>query len=397
MKKLRFLPATLLLIALGLAGCGDTPASSQPQSNPESQPAESQPAESQPAETSSEAAPVSESSEAEQSVIKSLEATQENVDIKLGEATSVSAYYKLTGYKTLSSKEKKVTITSSDPAVVKVTGSLMTGLTAGGTATITITSQADQNKSCSFLVNVKDIFFNRSYSEINAANDLSKELPADGGIVVTTGGTSDMLVFNQAPSTSFMTSVKIAVNSVSQGELWPKFGMVYKQLEDDEVTTTYLIVFLDGPMNRVSEGVANWTDFGYCEIGGGVFGWDGNPAYERHQENVFIKSTGIHYDEFFTLTTVVQGRKVHVFLGYGEGEDAKEVYMFTVEGYADLYGEGEGRGFIPGFFQFNSVVTYKDYSYTTDADAIAAQMEGVTERLADYSGGGHDGISYQEA
>ena len=70
----------------------------------------------------------SQSSEQPDSVIKSLVATVENLELKLGEATSVTSYYKLTGYKTLSSKEKKVTITSSDPESVKVVGNSMTGI-----------------------------------------------------------------------------------------------------------------------------------------------------------------------------------------------------------------------------------------------------------------------------
>ena len=381
MKKIKFLPITLLLLTLGLAGCS-TPSGGQSGSS----------------QQGGGSGNSSQTDDTEDSVIKSLVATVSNVELKRGEATSVTSYYKLTGYKTLSSKQKKVTITSSNPEAVKVVGNIITGLVADGTSTITITSQVDQTKSCSFDVLVKDIFFNRQYSEINGADDLSKELPADGGIIQTTGGTSDMLIFNQEASTSFMTSVKIAVNSVSAGELWPKFGMVYKQVDENkDLTMDYMIIFLDGPMNRVADGVATWTDFGYCEIANGVFGWDSAPAYARHKEDVFIKKTGINYDEFFTLTTVVEGRKVHVFLGYGEGESAKEVYMFTVEGYADLFGEGAGRGFIPGFFQFNSVVTYKEYSYSTDAAAIAAKMEGVTERLADYDENGvYEGTTYHE-
>ena len=386
MKKLKLLPITLLLLTLGLAGCASQKSSGN---NPGS--------EQQTSESGGGGGKSSSSEEEHDSVIKSLVATVENLNLKLGEATSVTSYYKLTGYKTLSSKEKKVTITSSDPEAVKVVGNIMTGLKADGTSKITVTSQADPTKSCSFDVLVKDIYFNRTYSEINGGDDLEKELPADGGIVQTTGGTSDMLILNQKASTSFMVSTKIVVNSVSDGELWPKFGMVFKQVDDNEdLTTNFMIVFLDGPMNRVAEGKANWTDFGYCEIAGGVFGWDSQPAYARHKEDVFIKKTGIDYNEDFTLTSVVEGRKVHMFLGYGEGEEAKQVYMFTVEGYADLFGEGLGNGFIPGFFQFNSVVTYKDYSYTTDAAAIAAQMDGVTERLAEYDDASTEGTRYYE-
>lgn len=380
MKKNRILPITLLLLSLGIAGCNKSSGSGD--SDKKDEPGQVEPGDKE--------------EQQHDSPIKSLVATVESLDLKLGEATSVTSYYKLTGYKTLSSKEKKVTITSSDTSVVKIAGNIMTGLKADGTAKITITSQADTTKSCSFDIKVKDIFFNRQYSEINGSDELEKELPADGGIVKTTGGTSDMLIFNQEPSTKFMASTKITVNSVSDGELWPKFGMVFKQVEDGDLSTNFAIVFLDGPMNRVTEGVANWTDFGYCEIAGGVFGWDSAPAYCRHQENVFIKKTPITYEQDFTLTSVVEGRKIHMFLGYGEGESAKEVYMFTLEGYADLFGEGDGNGFVPGFFQFNSVVTFKEYSYSTDADAIAAKMNGVEERLADYAANDHESKIYYE-
>ena len=384
MKKFKLLPIAMLLLSLGVTGCGKKESGQKSGDNTPS--------------GQKEGGEGDGGGQAESSPIKSLTATIESKELRKGEAVSVTSYYKLTGYKTLTSKEKKVTITSSDPEVVKIAGNIMTGLKADASAVITITSQADTTKSCNFTVNVKDIFFNRTYSEINGDDDLSKELIADGGIVETTGGTSDMLIFNQEASTSFMVSTKLAVKKVSDGELWPKFGLVFKQVDENkDLTMNFMIVFLDGPMNRVADGVANWTDFGYCEIANGVFGWDSVPSQNRHKENVFIKNDPINYEEFFTLKAVVEGRKVHTFLGYGSGDAAKEVYMFTVEGYDHIYGDGNGYGFIPGFFQFNSVVTYKEYSYTTDADAIAAQMSGVVERLADYDDkADHHGTSYHE-
>ena len=388
MKKIKLIPLALLFSSLALSGCDASKLMFwKKKGNEESQ----QKADDQSGKQQEE-------EETSTSPIKSLVATIESKELKKGEAISVSSFYKLTGYKTLTSKEKKVNIVSSDPEAVQINGNIMKGVIADRTATITITSQADTSKSCSFTVNVKDIFFNRQYSEINGADDLSKELIADGGIVQTTGGMSDMLIFNQEASTSFMVETKLAVNSVTDGELWPKFGLVFKQVDEDkELTLNYMLVFLDGPMDKVSEGAAHWTDFGYCEIANATFGWDTQPATAKHKEDVFIKNTALNYEEFFTLKCVVEGRKIHAFLGYGEGESATEVYMFTVEGQDYIFGEGAGHGFIPGFFQFNSVVTYKEYSYTTDADAIAAQMAGVTERFADYDNkGDHHGTSFHE-
>ena len=388
MKKFKLLPIALLF-SLGLSGCSVNDLmfwkkNSQQQSGQK--------------ENNSSKTDEGEKEETPDTPIKSLVATIEHKELKVGEAVSVASFYKLTGYKTLTSKEKKVTIASSDPDAVKISGNIMTGVIANRDATITITSQADTTKSCSFTVNVKDIYFNRTYSEINGDDDLSKELIEDGGIVETTGGTSDMLIFNQEASTSFMVETKIAVSKVSDGELWPKFGIVFKQVDEDkDLTLNYMIVFLDGPMNRVQNGEASWTDFGYCEIANATFGWDTQPATAKHKEDVFIKNDAINYNEFFTLKCVVEGRKIHAFVGYGEGEEAKEVYMFTVEGQEYIYGDGLGHGFIPGFFQFNSVVTYKEYSYTTDEEAIAAQMAGVTERFADYDNkSDHHGTSYHE-
>ena len=390
MKKIRLLPIALLMSAMTLSGCDFSKLMFWKKGgNEESQ---------QKADDESGKKQEEGEEETTTSPIKSLVATIENKELKKGEAISVTSFYKLTGYKTLTSKEKKVNIVSSDPDAVKVVGNIMTGVMPNKTATITITSQVDASKSCSFTVNVKDIYFNRTYSEINGADDLSKELIEDGGIVQTTGGMSDMLIFDQEARTSFMVETKIAVNSVSDGELWPKFGLVFKQVDEEkDLTMNYMLVFLDGPMNRVSNGVASWTDFGYCEIANATFGWDTQPATAKHKEDVFIKSEALNYEEFFTLKCVVEGRKIHAFLGYGEGASATEVYMFTVEGQEYIYGDGQGHGFIPGFFQFNSVVTYKEYSYTTDADAIAAQMAGVTERFADYDDkGDHHGTSFHE-
>jgi len=333
----------------------------------------------------------------EESVIKSLTAKVSATEVKIGETTSVSAFYDIKGYKTLSTKQKKVTITSSNPDAVRIAGGLMTGLVVDGTSTITVTSQEDPTKSCSFSVSVKDIYFSRKYSTLNGANDMSKELPADGGYIVTDGGSSDDIMLNVAPSKNFIVSTKLAIHSVNNDD-FPKYGFVFKQLdEDEELTTNWIHIFLDAPMNRVTEGHANWTDFGYCEVSGNSYAWDvNNYNICRHKEDVFIKSTGIDYNEFFTMTAVVQGRDISLFLGYGEGENAKEVYMFTIQTYADLFGAGEGNGFLPGFFHFKSSVTYKDYSFTTDADAITAKMAGVEKRYAEYDQGSHEGTRYTE-
>ena len=374
MKKFKLLPIALFLLSFAFVGCGES------------------------AGGGSGGGSSGGGSGGETSVIKSLTAKASNVDLTIGEKLSVSSYYEIKGYKTLSSKDRKVTVVSSDPTIVEISGSgssfFMSGLIPDSNATITVTSQADNTKSCSFTVTVKDAFFDRVRSRISPEDDFSRELPADGGIIQSASGITGDYIFRKQASANFMVKASIAVNSVPEGDLWPKFGLGFFQVDEyDELTTDCVYVFLDGPMNRTSGATASWTDFGYCEVANGVYGWDSTPEMNRHKEDAFIKKTAIDYNDFFTLTAVVDGGKIHMFLGYGEGEGAKEVYMFTLQTTADVFGT---RGFIPGFFQFNSIVTYKDYSYTTDATAIAAQMEGVTERLADYDHGSYEGTRYSE-
>ena len=105
-KKLSTILLTgLLAVGLGACGGGNT---SNP-ANTSTGGATSNPGNNSTVISSSEAK--------EESPIKSLTAVSDTVDIKIGEQATLANYYELKGVKSLSAKQKKVTITSSDESV----------------------------------------------------------------------------------------------------------------------------------------------------------------------------------------------------------------------------------------------------------------------------------------
>ena len=76
--------------------------------------------------------------ETENQVIKSLTAKEETVTVRVDESKTISTYYTLAGFKSLSAAQKKCTYTSSDTSVVKITNTMFKALKPG-TAVITVT------------------------------------------------------------------------------------------------------------------------------------------------------------------------------------------------------------------------------------------------------------------
>ena len=75
--------------------------------------------------------------EEQTSVIKSLTAKEETVVARVAENKSLTAFYTLTGFKSLSAAQKKCTYISSDESIVKISGTMFKALKPG-TATITV-------------------------------------------------------------------------------------------------------------------------------------------------------------------------------------------------------------------------------------------------------------------
>lgn len=359
-KKLSTILLTGLL-AVGLGACGGGNTSSSPAgtstggtpSNPTS---------------SSEI-----TSTTEQSPIKSLTAVSETAEIKIGEQATLANYYELKGVKSLSAKQKKVTITSSDESVVKIasTYKTMTALSIGS-AVITVTSDVDTTKVCTFTVNVTDSFFDRSLTSISSSWDVAHEMDEENPYIKIDSNLSDGIYARGSDGLKWYIETEITVHSINSGEEWPKFGIVANTtVNTTDSNNNKLYYFLDAPMNR--EG--NWANFGVCEVSnGGNWAWNAGIANNeaRHNDAVATVETPLTYDTKFSMGMLRDGFDCHLFVN--------GAYIGSVKVLNTLFGNYDSAtqdyttpvNCMAGFFSFNSVVTFSNYKFVNDEAAVDA-------------------------
>ena len=240
MKKLGKLLLASLITA-GIVGCGgnttSSPAgsSSAPTSNPVETSSDNN---SVSAPVSSEAPVVSSTIVATESAIKSLTAVSETVEVKIGETPSTAGYYELVGFKSLTAKQKKVTITSSNPEVLSISSNYkqMTAVSLGS-AVVTVVSDVDTTKSCSFTVNVTDAFFDRTVSSLDAGWDIEHEMDETNPYIKVNTDVGAGVYIKGSDGLKWFVETEITVHAVSGGELWPKFGIVANTTTNTTETT----------------------------------------------------------------------------------------------------------------------------------------------------------------
>ena len=359
-KKLSTILLTgLLAVGLGACGGGNTTSS--------------------PAGTSTGGTPSNPTSSSEitstteQSPIKSLTAVSETAEIKIGEQATLANYYELKGVKSLSAKQKKVTITSSDESVVKIasTYKTMTALSIGS-AVITVTSDVDTTKVCTFTVNVTDSFFDRSLTSISSSWDVAHEMDEENPYIKIDSNLSDGIYARGSDGLKWYIETEITVHSINSGEDWPKFGIVANTtVNTTDSNNNKLYYFLDAPMNR--EG--NWANFGVCEVSnGGNWAWNAGIANNeaRHNDAVATVETPLTYDTKFSMGMLRDGFDCHLFVN--------GAYIGSVKVLNTLFGNYDSAtqdyttpvNCMAGFFSFNSVVTFSNYKFVNDEAAVEA-------------------------
>ena len=311
------------------------------------------------------------------SVIKSLTAKEESVIVRVAENKSLTAFYTLTGFKSLSAAQKKCTYTSSDESVVKISSTMFKALKPG-TAEITVTSKVDTTKTCKFTVIVKDVYFDRTLSKVSPDDIVDNELIEDGGYITTSETIQGEYFAKGVEGTKMLVSTEITFSKASQTELYPKCGIVFSTTDKTELTDNKLVIFLNSEIGN--NGTSSWNDFGVCEIqNGGNWAW--NPgvtdANARHKNALYKTPEPITYGTKFTLTVARDGFDFHIWVN--------DVYAGSITVLEDLFGVYEDSKFIPaasyaGFFQFNSVVKFENYSVTADAAAVDAKVASIAEK-----------------
>lgn len=401
MKKSRLSSLLLAsLITIGLAGCGgntestnssNTPAPSAPSSSvPVSTPAEPSVPASTPAEpsvpVSTPADPVVSTtiSSVPESVIKSLTAVNDVVEIKIGEAPSTQNYYNLEGNKkSLTAKQKKVTITSSDETILKISSNFKTMTAVGiGSAVVTVVSQADETKSCTFTVNVTEAFFDREVSSMSSTWDIAHEMDAENPYIKVDTDLGAGIYIRNSDGLKWFVETDITVHSISGGELWPKFGIVANTtVNTTEVNNNKLYYFLDAPMNIEGE----WKNFGVCEVANGVnWAWNAGVGNNeaRHNDAVYTHSESITYEKTFRMGMIRDGFNCHLYVNGS--------YIKSVEVLGTLFGNYDEatQGYtaavntMAGFFSFNSTVTFSNYNFVNDAAVVDGMISAIEPDFA---------------
>lgn len=315
----------------------------------------------------------------EESVIKSLTAKNEATTMKLGDTVAYASFYNLVGNKTLTTKQKRVTVVSSNDAVVKVSGTTLQAV-ALGEATITVTSQADETKTCSFKITVTDTYFDRTISSaFTEEDDFSKELLEDGGVVRTSSSSTLDLFIKEEATTKAYVETKITWNGTASSENFPKMGIVFSTLNNpvvEESMTDNRIVFFFNP-EKCHE-LTSFNLFGVCEVqNSGNWAWNPGVTNDmaRHKDDVYVSETPYSTGSTFTMGVARDAFDFHLWINGN--------YICSLTALNDLFAADTNH--TPaltnfGFFEFNSDCTYSEYSYTVKSDEVDAKIASATEK-----------------
>ncbi|MCI7632571.1 MAG: hypothetical protein MSS80_00815 [Mollicutes bacterium] len=315
--------------------------------------------------------------EVEESVIKSLTAKESEVGMKLGDTVAYSQFYNLVGNKTLTTKQKRVTVTSSDPTIVEVAGTTLRALSLGNVK-IEVVSQADETKKCSFNITVTDVYFDREISSsLSSEDDFSKELKEDGGIVRTgSSSTLDLFVKSAATSKAYIEG-KIQWKGTSINENFPKMGIVFSTMNNpvvEETMSDNRIVFFFNP-EKCHEGTT-FDKMGVCEVqNSGNWAWNPGVSNDmaRHMDNAFTLENPIGIDGSFKIAVARDKLDFHVWIN--------DTYAYSLTSLHDLFSADSGdtpalTNF--GFFEFNSDIIVSEYDYTTVESEVDSKINSIT-------------------
>ena len=326
-------------------------------------------------------------------VIESLTAKEASTTMKVGESILLSGYYELKGSSALSAAQKACSFESSNPEVAKINGKRVEAVSAG-TATITVTSNYDSTKSCTFEVVVMGVFFDRELTVFASEDDITNEWDdtTKKGSIRTHSAITNFYFAADVCSTKWYIETDItfhAVNNTFTGddvERWPKIGIVARG-EDSTGTETMVAFFLNAslglndPKDEVTGeytgeiGPDNlyWNEFGVCEVGKGRhWAWEDGITNSLARHHDFCWDTGdnkITYGTTFKLGVARDGANFHVYVN---GE-YKGSYQLSTE-LNILMEDGAPIASNVGFFQFSGDVTFANYSVTQEAADVAAKV-----------------------
>ena len=318
------------------------------------------------------------------SIITSLTATEDSTTLKIGESILLTNFYEIKGSSTLSAAQRACTYESSNPDVVKINAKRAEAVSSG-TATITVTSNVDNTKTCSFTVVVARVFIDRDLTMVPTEDDFSNEWneEAQTGSFRTSSGITNFYYISDICSTQWYVESEITVHGVNFDDRWPKIGIVASGKNSDGVET--MVAFFlnasiglndsydeNGNLVKAPDN-NNWNEFGVCEVAQGKhWAWEaGIPnTFARHHD--YAWNTGdatITFGTTFKLGVARDGANFHVYV------NGNYMGSFQLSSELDiLYEDGAPIASNVGFYQFSSDVTFSNYIATADAEEVAKKI-----------------------
>ncbi len=318
------------------------------------------------------------------SPIASLTAKEKSTTLKIGEDLLLTNFYEIKGNSALSAAQKACTYESSNPEIVKINGKRAEAL-ASGAVTITVTSNVDNTKTCSFEVVVGKVFIDREMSMIPSEDDFTNEWDeATGtGSFRTSSGITNFYYIADIYSTKWYVETEITVHSVNWDDRWPKIGIV-AQNENSQGIETMVAFYLNASIGLGdyydenghvvrAEDNNNWNEFGVCEVAqGGHWAWEDGITDSLARHHDYAWNTGentITYETKFKLGVARDGANFHVYVN--------DTYMGSFQLSAELdvlYENGQPVASNVAFYHFSCDATFSNYSATADETEVAKKI-----------------------
>ena len=319
-----------------------------------------------------------------ENVIASLTATESSTEMKVGDTILLTNFYEIKGTSSLSAAQRACTYESSNPEIVKINAKRAEAV-APGTATITITSNADKTKTCSFEVTVSKVFIDRELSAIPSEDDFTNEWDSESGTgsFRTSSGITNFYYIDDIESTQWYVETDITVHTVNWDDRWPKIGIVASGKNSSGVET--MVAFFlnasiglndsydeNGNLVKAPDN-NNWNEFGVCEVAQGQhWAWEQGitNSLARHHDYAWNTGTNtITFGSTFKLGVARDGMNFHVYV------NGNYMGSFALSSELDiLYENGQPIASHVGFYQFSSDVTFANYFATQDADKVAEKI-----------------------
>ena len=318
-----------------------------------------------------------------ENVIASLTATESSTEMKVGDTILLTNFYEIKGTSSLSAAQRACTYESSNPEIVKINAKRAEAV-APGTATITITSNADNTKTCSFEVTVSKVFIDRELSMIPSEDDFTNEWDSESGTgsFRTSSGITNFYYIADIESTQWYVETDITVHTVNWDDRWPKIGIVASGKNSSGVETM-VAFFLNASIGLndswTDAGLVkgqdnlNWSEFGVCEVAQGQhWAWEQGitNSLARHHDYAWNTGTNtITFGSTFKLGVARDGMNFHVYV------NGNYMGSFALSSELDiLYENGQPIASHVGFYQFSSDVTFANYFATQDAAKVAEKI-----------------------